>query len=137
MFSRKLDVPQQPTAHGEKLPILKRVMVGSGVIDHITQIATSESIGPCDTLDPNHTHPTMWEIYVLLRGHATFTVGGKIYNANEGDTVVVPPKTTHSYRVADSEVLELLYFGVATDDVSRKENATTSSLSAEALVSRH
>jgi mannose-6-phosphate isomerase-like protein (cupin superfamily) len=116
MFVRESDVPQQLTAHGAEMPTRKRVLVGNGVIPHITQIATSVSYDECDSsVDPHHVHKTMWEIYFVRSGHAVFTIGGEVHHAGPGSFITVPPDTEHFYKVAAGETMELLYFGVATD----------------------
>ncbi len=116
MLREEKDVPEEVTAHGPELPTRKRVLLRRGEVPHITQLATSRSWDECDTSHDPHVHPTMWEIYVVRAGRATFTIGGEVHEAGPGSFLAVPPKTTHTYRVAPGEVLELLYFGVATDE---------------------
>lgn len=116
MFIRESDLRQKPTAHGDKIPVRKRVIMPKGVIGTITQIATSVSIGPCNTADVKHIHPDMWEVYFVREGRAEFTVGKEVYEAIAGDTIAVPPKTIHHYKVQTGETLELFYFGVETND---------------------
>ena len=44
-----------------------------------------------------HRHPYT-EIFIVLEGHVTFTVGGQTHEATAGQTVIVPPKTPHTCR---------------------------------------
>jgi mannose-6-phosphate isomerase-like protein (cupin superfamily) len=116
MFIRAADLTATLTAHGPKVPSRKKVYVGKGVVPHVTQMATSISEGGCDTSIDPHVHPTMWEIYLILKGRAVFSIAGERHEAVAGDLVAVPPGETHSYRVPDGEPLDLFYFGVATDE---------------------
>lgn len=114
-FKREADAGPLPTVHGAHLPTRKKVLVPSGVISHVTQIATSVSWDECDTSTTPHVHPTMYEIYFVRAGHATFTIGGEARLMGPGSLIVVPPHTSHSYRVAPNERLKLFYFGIATN----------------------
>lgn len=116
MFRQETSLPEEVTAHGPELPTRKRVLLGRGEVPHLTQVATSRSWDECDTSLDRHVHPTMWELYFVRSGHATFRIGDQVHDAGPGSFLAVPPGTTHSYRVAPGEVLELVYFGVATDD---------------------
>jgi len=97
------------------MPTRKRALIANGVIPHITQLATSRSWNECDTSSDPHIHKTMWAIYFVHKGHATFTVVGETFEAGPGDCITVPPGTTHVYKVAPGEEMELFYLGVATD----------------------
>lgn len=112
---RESDCPQQATAHGADMPTRKRVLVSSGEIPHITQLATSVSWDECDSGTDPHVHKTMWELYFVRSGHAVFTIDNWEYLAGPGSFLRVPPNTQHSYKVAAGERMELLYFGIATD----------------------
>ena len=117
MLVRGSLLPQQLTVHGDKFPnILKRRYVSRGIIPRVMQIATSVSPGPVDTADPEHIHKTGVEWYFVLAGCAMFRVGNENHNVEPGDMIVVQPNTTHSYVVADGEVLHLLYGLNATDE---------------------
>ena len=116
MFVRGSDLPEVVTAHGPDVPVRKKVFVPRGVIPHIMQLATSVSIGPCDLSVDLHTHNTMWEIWFVLEGHATFHIGDETHPVGPGDLVAAPPNTFHPYRVETDEVLKLFYMGVATDE---------------------
>lgn len=115
MFRREQDALEETTAHGTEMPTRKRVLLRTGEVPHITQLATSRSWDGCDTAEDPHVHPTMWELYFVRAGRATFTIDGDVHEAEPGSFLAVPPNTTHSYVVAPGDVLELLYLGVAID----------------------
>jgi mannose-6-phosphate isomerase-like protein (cupin superfamily) len=115
MFVRGRDLEETPTAHGEKLPIKKRVFIRQGQVSHLTQLARSRYFEKCSTEVDLHVHSTMWEIYFVLKGKARHVVGDQEFVAEEGDVVAVPPNTTHYYEVIEMPH-ELLYFGIATDE---------------------
>ena len=79
-----------PTSHGT----FKRVIAASGLIPGITQIAMAE-FGPGDVIEP-HSHPTMWEIFLVLEGRMRYRGGDEDEVAGPGDVVMVPPGTVHS-----------------------------------------
>lgn len=116
IFRREVEQPQMWTAHGSDMKTKKRVLLKSGEVPHLMQFATSVSWDGCNTAIDPHVHGTMYEIYFIRGGHATFTIGGETFIGGPGDLIVVPPKMSHSYVVADGEVLDLAYFGIATGD---------------------
>lgn len=122
MFVHEKDLVSQATAHGDLIPTRKKVYVPGGTIPHLTQIASSVSQGGCDTAKDPHTHPTMWEIYLVRKGRAFFSVAGETRECVAGDFVAVPPGASHSYRVPEGETLDLFYFGVATGEGSAKKS---------------
>lgn len=114
MFIREQDLVPVTTAHGDLIPTKKKVFLPTGTVPHLTQVATSISEGGCDTAKAPHVHPTMWEIYLVRKGRATFTVSGESRDCGPGDFIAVPPGAQHDYRVPEGETLDLFYFGVAT-----------------------
>lgn len=114
MFIRGDDLKETPTAH-ETLPIRKKVFIQMGEVVHLTQLARSRYLEKCTTEADRHAHPTMWEIYFVLRGKAKHVVGDREFVAEEGDVVAVPPNTVHYHEVIEMPH-ELLYFGISTDE---------------------
>lgn len=59
---------------------------------------------------PPHTHTKEDETFMLLSGEIEFSVNNQIYHAIAGDTMFLPRKIQHSFKVltAQSEVLILL-----------------------------
>lgn len=55
-------------------------------------------IGP-----PEHIHPTYDETFTVVEGSFEFLMNKKIHIAREGDTIVVPRGTAHTFRPADRE----------------------------------
>lgn len=100
----------EPTRHGPDGP-LKRVLLGSGVLPGITQIA----VGTCSQGQrvELHRHPSMYEIYFILEGEGWYTVGEDTRLASAGDLIIVPPDVPHAVEVAAAPH-RMLYWGIAT-----------------------
>ncbi len=53
----------------------------------------------------DHTHPDCAEIFTILEGEATFTVGGERFTLGPGQTAVVPPGVVHSEANASGRLV--------------------------------
>jgi quercetin dioxygenase-like cupin family protein len=51
-----------------------------------------------------HRHPYA-EIFLVLEGHVTFTVGDQEHEGAAGQTLIVPPNTPHKFRNTGAGVL--------------------------------
>ncbi len=96
----------------------KEVLVEYGTIPSITQIALGTL--PAGTKTEPHQHPTMWEIYYILRGKAIYTIGEEKKEVDSGDFFAVPPGTLHCQHAIEEHVI--YYFGVATDAFKQHKN---------------
>jgi quercetin dioxygenase-like cupin family protein len=104
----KADCPVEPSAHAPP----KRVIARGGVLPHVTQIA--EALFDEPFVVAPHEHPTMYEVFYVLEGTATYTVGAQVHEAGPGDLVIVPPATRHSIRVT-TPPHRIFYWGLAVE----------------------
>jgi quercetin dioxygenase-like cupin family protein len=51
-----------------------------------------------------HRHPYT-EIFIVLEGQVTFTVGDQTHEGTSGQTVIIPPNTPHKFRNSGASVL--------------------------------
>jgi quercetin dioxygenase-like cupin family protein len=96
----------EPTRHGT----IKHVLLRGGVLPSTTQVAVGVFPEVCKT--DLHSHPTMYEMYFVLEGAATYTVGEKRYEVSAGDFVVVPPGVVHQQEVTKAPH-RIFYWGIA------------------------
>lgn len=109
---------EKVVAHGDDYPSWKCVLESRRSempIPHVMQVATSRTVGPSDSRDPNHLHKTMWECYYITSGTARFYVGDEEFDVDPGDYIRVPPNTPHGHVVPEGVVLRMFYFSIATD----------------------
>ena len=106
MIVKGSERPVEMTAHGTP----KRVLLRGGVLPDVTQVAVA-SFGEHGEVEL-HAHPTMYEVYYVLEGEASYYVGEEVYEAGPGDLVVVPPGTAHGLRVT-SGPHRVFYWGLA------------------------
>ncbi len=117
IFIRAADRKIGKAAHGKFT--IKETILGGGRIPYITQIAVS-TLRLGKTEPKPHRHPTMWEIYFVLKGKATHQVGKKKYKVAPGDFLAVPPNMSHNQIVTKAPHV-VYYFGIATDGKVRGE----------------
>src|SRR5208282_6151477 len=53
-----------------------------------------------------HIHETSEQVYIVLSGRATMTVGGQIFDAKKGDVVYIPANVEHEAKVVGRETFE-------------------------------
>lgn len=106
------DIPQEGVSHNPE--IMKQVIVKNGEIPHITNVSRS-TFKPGQTADP-HAHETMYEVTYVLKGEIEVTSNGQTQTAKENDTIIIPPKETHSMVNKSDQDATLFYFGIATDN---------------------
>lgn len=116
IFVRKGSGEQKLSNHKPGTP--KEVLVENGKIPFITQIAIGTI--PAGTRTELHAHPTMWEIYYVLRGKAVYTIGEKRIAVDTGDFFAVPPGTLHRQHAIEEHII--YYYGVVTDTFKQHEN---------------
>jgi quercetin dioxygenase-like cupin family protein len=113
MYDREMVVhiaacESEPTRHGNP----KKVLLRGGVIPKVTQIAIGTFPECVET--ELHSHPTMYEMYFVLEGTATYRIGDQTFDVAAGDFFFVPPGVTHNQRVT-SAPHRVFYWGLATD----------------------
>lgn len=82
------------------------------MIPGITQVAISTFTKTVSLERQAHAHPTMWELYYVLEGEATYNIGNKKYKIHRGDFLIVPPDTRHFQKVTKAPH-KILYWGLA------------------------
>ncbi len=61
-----------------------------------------------------HYHEDMQEVFLMINGHATMTIGAETAALTRGDCVVVPIRAAHTMKNTGSEDLEYIVFGIST-----------------------
>lgn len=56
-----------------------------------------------------HHHPTASETFYIVKGHYTWTVGNEVYDVRSGDTVYIPPNTTHFMTAHEEGIVNMTY----------------------------
>lgn len=110
MLIRAEDRTHEPTRHGTHIP--KEVIIRGGILPSVTQVAIATFNEILET--ELHKHPTMYEVYYILAGRATYTVGNKDYEVRPGDFMFVPPDVLHKQRITEVPH-KILYWGIAVD----------------------
>ena len=64
--------------------------------DHGAEVSSFVSRNPPGTGATLHKHPYE-EVFIMLEGEATFTVGGTEIAAGSDDVLIVPPNTPHGF----------------------------------------
>ncbi|HKM76994.1 MAG TPA: cupin domain-containing protein [Candidatus Bathyarchaeia archaeon] len=53
-----------------------------------------------------HAHETSEQVYIVLSGRATMTVGGETFNVKKGDVVYIPANVEHQAKVVGRETFK-------------------------------
>lgn len=59
-------------------------------------------------IDDPHSHHTMYELYMVARGHCTAVVGGLTVALAAGDLLVVEPGESHTFSAASQDYLHFV-----------------------------
>jgi len=97
---------QEPSQHGTP----KAVILRGGVLPNVTQVAVA-ALQETDVMEP-HRHDTMYEIYYVLEGEATYHVDSQQHHVVPGDFLVVPPGAEHFQQVTKGPH-KIFYWGIA------------------------
>eukprot|EP00762_Andalucia_godoyi_P001010 ANDGO_01982.mRNA.1 hypothetical protein len=97
------------TAHGgDETLVYKKVHISKGEVPHVMQVARAV-VAPLASVDP-HKHETETEIFHLIRGKVSITVGDsekrektKVYSMKAGDTLSIFPNAVHALENPSSE----------------------------------
>ena len=102
-------IPETGVSHDSS--IRKRVLIENGRIPKLTNFSQS-TIKPGQHC-PAHTHPDMWEVYLVEAGQGIMVLNGQQINLQPGDCLIVEPGEEHSMQnhSATDDVL-LTYFGI-------------------------
>lgn len=74
----------------------KRVMVGNGIVPHITQYSRVAFL-PNEIVE-EHSHPDMYEIMYIEEGEGIFKIDGVEHEVKKGDRITVEPNEKHEVR---------------------------------------
>jgi len=99
--------PLQDVSHDPGLK--KRILLNSGIVPAITQLATT-SIAP-NMATRSHVHRDVTEVFVILEGTAQARIDGREVVLQSGDCLVVEPGEAHALVNVGAVDLRLLYFG--------------------------
>lgn len=91
--------------------IRKKVFISKGRIPKLTNF--TQSIIKPGQICPSHSHPDMWEVYLVQSGRGKIVLNGEELALREGDCLIVDPGEDHSMQNPDiNEDLLLTYFGI-------------------------
>ena len=107
MIIRSSECAAEPTRHGN----IKHVLARAGVLPDVTQVAVG--VFPEAVETDLHSHPTMYEVYFVLEGSATYRIGEQRYDVSAGDFVIVPPGVIHNQKVTQAPH-RIFYWGIAS-----------------------
>jgi len=97
---------EENTSH--KDGIKKRVMLRNGQVPNITQFA--QAIIPAGEIVEKHSHPDMYEIFLVEEGEGDVRIDGTKYPLKKGSYIVIEPGENHEF--SSNRKLILTYFGV-------------------------
>lgn len=98
------DLPIQSVSHDPS--IKKRVFVKKGQMGNITQIALATFLP--GQVAPAHSHPDMYETFIVQSGIGTIEVDNTTFEVKVGDCVLVSPGESHEVKNTGEEILEIL-----------------------------
>ena len=107
MVTNFAECAPERTRHGNP----KHVLLRNGELPGVTQVAVA-TFPECVETDL-HSHETMYEVYFVLEGRATYRIGDAEFEVGPGDFFYVPPGVTHNQRVT-SAPHQIFYWGIAT-----------------------
>ncbi|TNF36909.1 MAG: cupin domain-containing protein [Gammaproteobacteria bacterium] len=68
----------------------------------------AEATIPGHSITLPHKHLVSEEIYYIIQGAGSLSIGGEILAVNAGDSILIPPGTTHNIRNDHDEDLVIL-----------------------------
>jgi quercetin dioxygenase-like cupin family protein len=93
--------------------IKKKVILDKNYIPKLMTFGQA-TFQPGQSVD-SHTHTTMFEVFYIQSGKATFIVNGQSIDLKSGDCISIEPGEVHTQKNPFSEPVTWLYFGIATD----------------------
>jgi mannose-6-phosphate isomerase-like protein (cupin superfamily) len=100
---RRADREQFATRDGSLVTELVHPSLGGS-----TRQSLAEAVVPAGGETIAHRHHRAEEIYSFVSGHGRMTLGENTFDVTPGDSVVIPPGTSHKLRNAGTEPLVLL-----------------------------
>lgn len=108
---RSQEVAEVGVSHNQE--IKKKVLLDKGTIPHLMNL--SSALLKPEQFVESHQHPTMYEVFYILKGRAAFVVNEKKVLLGVGDCITIAPGERHSQSNPYDENVEWIYFGIATD----------------------
>ncbi|MEB8329904.1 cupin domain-containing protein [Flavobacteriaceae bacterium KMM 6897] len=93
--------------------IKKKVLLEKGAIPQLMNF--SSAVFKPGQFVKTHNHPTMYEVFYILKGRAEFVVNEEKVLLGKGDCITIAPGEWHSQSNPYEENVEWVYFGIATD----------------------
>jgi quercetin dioxygenase-like cupin family protein len=106
-----IDIIETGVSHNPE--IRKKVIIERGEIPQLMTFGQA-TFKPGQSVE-THAHETMYEVFYILSGKASFIIEGEEIIATEGTTVVIDAKEMHSQSNPYSEDVVWVYFGIAVD----------------------
>ncbi len=102
------DVRKEGVSHNPE--ILKQVLVRNGEVPHLTNFSKSTLIP--GQVSETHSHPDMYEIFLVESGSGEIHINSKPLPIRTGTCLVVSPGEAHRISNNSSVPLALIYFGI-------------------------
>ena len=99
-------IAKEDTSHREG--VKKKVILRKDQVPHIMQFA--QAIIPAGKILEEHSHPDMYEVYLVEEGEGKVRINGKEYPLKKGSYIIIEPGETHEF--SSNSGLTLTYFGV-------------------------
>ncbi|MEJ1222906.1 cupin domain-containing protein [Sediminicola sp. 1XM1-17] len=93
--------------------VKKKVLLEKGTVPQLMNFS-SAVFAPGQAVE-THNHPTMYEVFYILKGRAEFVVNQEKVVLGVGDCITIEPGEWHSQSNPYGEHVEWVYFGIATD----------------------
>ena len=76
----------------------KAIVVQSAIDPQRDPVIMIAELGPGESGPPAHIHPAQQETYTVLEGEAEFRLDGKTIIVKQGEKIVIPPNTPHTFK---------------------------------------
>ena len=108
---RSQEVAEVGVSHNGE--IRKKVLLEKGTIPQLMNFS-SAIFKPGQSVE-THSHPTMYEVFYILKGRAEFVVEQDKVILGVGDCITIAPGEMHSQCNPYQENVAWIYFGIAID----------------------
>tara|TARA_R110002051_G_C8736457_1_gene498525 strand:+ start:1135 stop:1473 length:339 start_codon:yes stop_codon:yes gene_type:complete len=108
---RSQEIAEIGVSHNEE--IKKKVLLEKGTIPQLMNF--SSTVFKPGQFVETHNHPTMYEVFYILKGRAEFIVNQEKVILEVGDCITIDQGEWHSQSNPYTENVEWVYFGIATD----------------------
>ncbi len=103
MKTRYSDIPRYITLDGSEI----RELMHPALHGNARQSLAEATVQPGASTRP-HRHLLSEELYHITAGHGRMSLGERCFDVAPGDTVLIPPGTTHWVEATGSEPLRIL-----------------------------